>query len=194
MAIGAFLGAVGALLVGPEPPSHFTATATLVGTPLDAESFQALVPSLGASDEVLIPMLSNTGMDLTPAQLAASGQLVFEGLEGGGGVQVIGSAENAAAAVQIANAGASSFASVTRATRLGDFTPLMAVSATEISEPRWAIVGWGAAAGAIIGAIVAIVISRAQGHPDELRTSGESVADGYSDKRIRSDVSVDGAG
>ena len=128
---------------------------TAVNTPIPVENFELAV-TLFATDEVLEPVVSALGLEVTPGQLLAARALEADWVSGGG-VEIVGRSSSPQAAVNLANLAAESFATTMEEKGLGTFAVLSAEDAIEVgrSSPVVAALAGGALGGILGMAILA---------------------------------------
>ena len=108
--------------------------------------------TLFSSDAVLQPVIDTLGLETTPRELIAKGQLDSEAITGGL-LRIIGQAESPELAQALVNEAAVSFQVKMASTGLGTFPVLSAESFSELPPPSPAITG---IAGALVGAVLGI--------------------------------------
>ena len=151
---------------------------TAVNTPIPVENFELAV-TLFATDEVLGPVVSALGLEVTPGQLLAARALEADWVSGGG-VEIVGQSSSPQAAVNLANLAAESFATTMEEKGLGTFAVLSAEDAIEVGRSSPVI---AALAGGALGGILGIsVLAAAFAFRQPLVTEQDALAEFPADR------------
>lgn len=121
---------------------------------IPAESFADAASAIFPTDTVLLPVITQKGLDATPRSLIASGALAVQSTPGGLAVRVIARSEDSQQATDLANAAAGSLTQAANDNGFGQASFLPVQEAQLQPKPTVRYVVAGVVAGAILAAAV----------------------------------------